>query len=55
MYEQKASMLTEAPVGGKSLQEMTKIELEALGRQYGVELDRRLSTAKLVEQLKEIL
>lgn len=47
--------LTEAPVGGKSLDEMTKIELEALGRTYGIELDRRKSKAALVEEVKEVL
>jgi len=55
VVQPKASLLTEAPVGGKSLQEMTKAELEALGRQYGVELDRRLTKAKLVSQIKEII
>ena len=47
--------LTEAPVGGKSLDEMTKIELEALGRTHGIELDRRLSKQTLVEQMNDVL
>jgi len=47
--------LTEAPVGNKSLDEMTKIELEALGRQHGVELDRRLKKETLIEELSEVL
>ena len=38
-----------------SLLDLTKLELEALGRDhYGVELDRRLTKKKLVEQLKEL-
>ena len=47
--------LTEAPVGGKSLDEMTKLELEALGRTYGIELDRRKSKASLIEEVQEVL
>lgn len=47
--------LTEAPVGGKSLDEMTKIELEALGRTHGIELDRRLNKTTLVEQLNDVI
>ena len=34
---------------------MTKLELEALGRQYGVELDRRYTKSRLIEQLKEYM
>ena len=33
------------------LTKLTKLELEALGREHGIELDRRLTKAKLVEQL----
>ena len=49
------TMLTEAPVGGKSLEEMTKIELEALGRTHGIELDRRRSKADLIDEVSEVL
>lgn len=48
-------MLTEAPVGNKSLEEMTKVELEALGRQHGIELDRRKRKNVLVETMKDLL
>lgn len=38
-----------------SLLDLTKLELEALGRDhYGVELDRRLTKKKLVAQLEEL-
>lgn len=47
-------VLTEAPVGNKGLDEMNKVELEALGRQHGVELDRRLKKETLMEQIKDI-
>lgn len=48
-------MLTEAPVNNKSLDEMTKRELEDLGRQHGVELDRRKSKKTLVDRMKNLL
>jgi hypothetical protein len=53
--DEKAQVLTEAPVANKNLENMTKLELEALGRQYGVELDRRHTKTRLIEQLKEII
>ena len=37
------------------LESMSKKELEALGREHGVELDRRLSKSKLIEEMKELL
>jgi len=46
--------LTEAPVS-KSLDDMSKLELEALGRQHGIELDRRLRKDVLVEQLSDVI
>ena len=48
-------VLTEAPIGGKSLEEMTKVQLEALGRQHGIELDRRLHKETLIEQISDVL
>jgi len=37
------------------LSKLTKVQLEQLGRQKGIELDRRLSKAKLVAQLHKKL
>lgn len=37
------------------LESMSKKELEAHGRTFGVELDRRKSKAKMIEQLREEL
>ena len=37
------------------LEAMSKEELELLGRQHGVELDRRLTKQKLVETMRGIL
>ena len=48
-------MLVEAPVSGRSLEEMTKLELEALGRQHGIELDRRNTKSDLIVELEERL
>ena len=39
----------------QELMKLSKIELEELGREYGIELDRRLSHAKLVVQLKSFI
>jgi hypothetical protein len=50
-----ATVLTEAPVGNTSLDEMNKIELEALGRQYGVELDRRHGKEALIEEVEQAI
>ena len=37
------------------LEDMTKKELEELGREHGVELDRREKKATLIEKMKNIL
>ena len=42
-------------MGDDDLESMTKIELEALGREHGIELDRRLNKDTLIEQLKEVM
>tara|TARA_R110002012_G_scaffold133323_2_gene286500 strand:+ start:808 stop:1044 length:237 start_codon:yes stop_codon:yes gene_type:complete len=36
----------------KDLNKMNKRELEALGREHGIELDRRFKREKLVKQLR---
>lgn len=52
--EEPAEMLTEAPSHG-SLDDMNKKELEALGRQHGIELDRRKKKDDLIEELNEVI
>ena len=42
-------------MGDNELETMTKIELEALGREHGIELDRRKNKSDLIQELKEIL
>lgn len=37
------------------LHSMSKIELEALGREYGIELDRREKKDALIEQLEAVM
>lgn len=49
---QSPQMLHEAPTGHTRLEDMSKLQLEALGRQYGVELDRRHTKQTLLEQVK---
>lgn len=38
----------------KALKEKTKDELEQIGRDLGVELDKRLSKSKLITEIKKI-
>lgn len=47
--------LIEAPVHEKSLEEMSKLELEALGRQHGIELDRRKNKNTLISRVMGVL
>ena len=42
-------------VSKQDLMKLNKVELEKLGREHGIELDRRLSHAKLVVQLKAFI
>lgn len=37
----------------KGLEKKTKKELEKLGRKIGIELDKRLTKAKLISQIKK--
>jgi hypothetical protein len=53
--ENEVQQLNEAPANGKSLDEMNKIELEAIGRQHGVELDRREKKSSLLDQVKDLM
>jgi len=48
-------MLVEAPTSADDLNEMTKVELEELGREHGIELDRREKKSSLVGQLKNLI
>ena len=42
-------------ISRQDLMKLNKVELEKLGREHGIELDRRLSHAKLVVQLKAFI
>lgn len=48
-------VLREAPQNNVDLSGMTKLELESLGRQHGIELDRRKKKDDLVEELSEVI
>jgi len=51
--EKEAPLVLDKPVVMKKaeLTKMTKNDLEQLGRAHGIELDKRLTKAKLVDQL----
>jgi len=51
---EEPAMLNEAPVPG-NLEDMTKVQLEALGRQNGIELDRRKGKKTLIVTVKKVL
>lgn len=51
--EPVVEMLQEAPAHS-SIDSMSKLQLEALGRQHGIELDRRQSKKSLLERMKVI-
>ena len=42
-------------VSKQELMKLNKVELEELGREHGIELDRRKNKADLIEELKEVL
>ena len=48
--EAKDELITEDDLDSK-----TKLELEAIGREHGIELDRRKNKADLIEELKEVI
>ena len=53
--EPEPVVLTEAPMDVQDYNDMTKLELEAIGREHGIELDRRKSKDDLIDELEEHL
>tara|TARA_B100000214_G_C23804860_1_gene552135 strand:- start:440 stop:787 length:348 start_codon:yes stop_codon:yes gene_type:complete len=51
----KPVQLNEAPENNTSMEDMTKLQLEALGRQHGIELDRRKNKSDLIDELNEVI
>ena len=51
--EAKVELMTEDNLPSE-LEDMTKLELEAIGREHGIELDRRKNKADLIKELKEV-
>ena len=52
--ETKAELMTEDNLPSE-YENMTKTELEALGREHGIELDRRKNKSALIKELKEVV
>lgn len=48
----EAEPILEAPVTQDDFEDMSKRELEQVGRAHGIELDRREKKSSLIEQLK---
>ena len=63
--KQEVTMLKESPttfeeakdelITEDDLESKTKLELEAIGREHGIELDRRKNKSDLIEELKEVI
>ena len=53
--EKIADEISTGGITKQELMKLSKIQLEELGREHGIELDRRLSHAKLVVQLKAFI
>ena len=53
--EKIADEISTSGVTKQELMKLSKIQLEELGREHGIELDRRISHAKLVVQLKAFI
>lgn len=51
----KESPVTEEEFAEEHLEEMTKVELEEIGREHGVELDRRQKHSTLVGKVKSLI
>ena len=53
----EVTMLKESPTTFEEAKDelITEDDLEAIGREHGIELDRRKNKADLIEELKEVL
>jgi len=49
----KKPLILKDEINLKGLEKKTKAELEKLGRKVGIELDKRLTKAKLIKQIKK--
>ena len=49
----KKPLVLKNEINLKGLEKKTKAELEKLGRKIGIELDKRLTKAKLISKLKK--
>lgn len=53
--EPEMIMEVTGPEEAKAMEAMSKLELEALGREHGIELDRRKAKATLINRLKGVI
>lgn len=53
--EPEVIMEVTGPEEEKAMEAMSKLELEALGREHGIELDRRKAKATLINRLKGVI
>lgn len=53
--EPEVLMEVTGPEEVKAMEAMSKVELEALGREHGIELDRRKNKKTLIDTLKGII
>jgi len=49
----KKPLILKDEINLKGLEKKTKAELEKIGRKVGIELDKRLTKAKLIKQIKK--
>ena len=49
----KKPLILKDEINLKGLEKKTKAELEKLGRKIGIELDKRLTKAKLIAEIKK--
>ena len=48
-------LILDEPINKTDLKHKTKKELEEIGRDLGIELDRRLTKVKLIKQLEKVI
>ena len=53
LFFPKKPLVLKETIDLKGLEKKTKAELEKLGREIGIELDKRLTKDKLIKQIKK--
>jgi len=55
LFKKEEPLVMSNPISKVDLKHKTKKELEKMGRDLGIELDRRLTKDKLIKQIKELI